>query len=59
MFIINGIFGGLLCGVLCAFLVALIATAPGFGIVDKAVMPTFYVASPLIGVWLGLKTYPE
>ena len=59
MFIINGIFGGLLCGILCAILVALIACIPGFGFCDKAVIPVFYAASPVIGLWLGLKTCPS
>lgn len=59
MFIINGIFGGLMGGILCAFLVALIATVPGLGPVDKAVIPVFYATAPLIALWLGMKTYPS
>ena len=49
MFIINGVFGGVLSGAFCAILVALVACIPGLGFCDKAVMPMFYVASPLIG----------
>ena len=58
MFIISGVFGGVLSGALCAILVALIACIPGLGFCNEAVIPTFYGASLIIGLWLGLKTYP-
>ena len=59
MFIIIGISGGLLGGVLCAFLFALIATLPGLGLVDKAVIPIFFITAPVIGLWLGMKVFPR
>lgn len=57
MFILNGIVGGLLGGAFCAFLVALISII--IPLFDQLVLPAFYIAGPIIGVYLGMRTITQ
>ena len=59
MFILNGILGALFGGALCAFLVALAAAIPFLGWLDYMVLPTFCTAGFAIGLYIGLRTYPQ
>ncbi len=59
MFIVSGIVGGLLGGAFCAFLVALISIVPFLGWFDQLMLPAFYVAGPIIGLYIGMKTLTQ
>ena len=59
MFLGNGIICGLAGGTFCAFLVALLSAVPLLGWLEHAVMPTFWIVGPAIGLFVGLATAPD
>lgn len=53
MVVLAGVTGGLVCGFAFGLIFALLSTAPHFGWAWHLTMPTFFLMTPISGLFIG------